>query len=779
MSDLIVTNSLRFKLICFFVSLIPAWRILHLIDCSCSDVIDIDFLDAMSFLNCGLASQIDPVQLLKNSSFSGHPQLTPLLMHLINAKLFSLNARLECILSVLLTYISVFLAFDCLNSKGKASYVLLPILAFLQFSLCLSSQFFYSYLFVSASLSQFFLTLGIWAIARLKNRLFASILMFVSGVICSSCAGSYVVACWSVFGLLLVALKRFEKPFLCSFPIGLCVSAIPMAMVYASGKIRVDPGSTPFESAARLISSLSLAFFNNTAGSLSVGWQTVAMGLISIVFLVVLSLYFAIKDKRNTPDFVYCAWGFIIFGIINLCATSAARIYISPWYCAYSVFVWTGICALAVGVLCQATKKPPSIPARGFASIVLLYCLVFYVITNRNYADKDFFRPFHSPSAESCLRNYRWAPTYAFYQLFGSKFRNMVALLRFGNQVALNRLSCFSANQTWTLQGDFILPTVQFINGNPNSAIRWINGAKLKSLPLYGDPEQLTLAMPSGSKAIWTLNFPETLRDSRLLFDLACDKNTHSKNFSVSVLDNNGAPLCPTQTFTAQSGGRNYSIPIDHKNARTITLLFESAKSETDDAGQILLKYPRLDCRFDFAKRLSDPVPALMPSNVDDAPEKYGTVVSSQYLDNSVDSWNLCDINLIGQSGLASLRGISSQSRLAYKKNANIDPNYWTEFFFDFAENEEVRPRLVMCQFTLSSGQLKSAIIPILTDSKMHRYYFELKLLQLNPGEKILFLQILPVFEPAVAEYSCGFGKLGFVRRLNKIQKTLCADGAN
>lgn len=121
------------------------------------------------------------------------------------------------------------------------------------------------------------------------------------------------------------------------------------------------------------------------------------MGLISIVFLVVLSLYFAIKDKRNTPDFVYCAWGFIIFGIINLCATSAARIYISPWYCAYSVFVWTGICALAVGVLCQATKKPPSIPARGFASIVLLYCLVFYVITNRNYADKDFFRPFHSP----------------------------------------------------------------------------------------------------------------------------------------------------------------------------------------------------------------------------------------------------------------------------------------------------------------------------------------------------------------------------------------------
>lgn len=761
------TDSRVFILICLLISLTPVIRLAFLIDFTCSNVITTDFIYSTNFLNLGLSDKPDPILMFKNSSMMGHPQLAPLFFQLLNAKFFSLNAFCNYYLCICLMYVSTLLAFDCLTPRrNQWSYTLLPLLSLLQFSLCLSSEFFYSFSLVCDTLTRLSLALGIWAIARVHNNLVAAILMFVSGCICSTCGASFVVACWSTFGLLLLALRRIERPFLISYLLGLCISALPILLISIEGKFRVDPGAAGLAIIPRFIASVGMAFLNDTAVNVEVGWKSISMGMLGLIFLLTLSAYFI--RKKNIPRFVYCCWAFALFGLLNLCCTAAGRVYISAWYCTYSVFIWSSICALAFGVL-NLQKEIYPILAKGFASVILLLCLIFYMLTNRSYADKDYFRMFHSPSAESCLRNYKWAPTYAYYQLFGSKMGSLAAYLKFGNEVSLHRLSCFAARQTWSLQGDFILPVVQFVNHNPAHYAHWITERKLKSHPGYSDPEHLTLAVPTTSKVIWTLNFPSAVKQANLHFDLAAASRTHDTSLLIKILGKDEAPLCSPVKLNANSSWHSYSIPFDSRNSAQTTIVLECTNSRNEAEEQVLLKYPTVNCKFDSWQSASAPVHTLHPSNVDNAPDDFGSIVSTQLLDTDwQNSWTLNDIQLTDTGEFSNFVGSNAQARLTYKRTLDIDPSNWTEFFIEFSESVNAKPRLCLCQFFLNNGKMKNGIIPILADEKMHRYCYELKLLQLDPGERITFMQILPVYESSLANSSFSLGKLGFARRLNR-----------
>ncbi|MBK9774092.1 MAG: hypothetical protein IPP57_25285 [Candidatus Obscuribacter sp.] len=123
-----------------------------------------------------------------------------------------------------------------------------------------------------------------------------------------------------------------------------------------------------------------------------------------------------------------------------------------------------------------------------------LFCLALYISSNRTYADKDWFRAYHAPVAASSLRNYMWAPTYAHYQLFGSKLRNRTVWKH--EELSLHKLSCFSAQQTWSMQGDFILPIVQFNKKDLGESVRCILEEDLNSHPSFMEPEHFSLVIP-------------------------------------------------------------------------------------------------------------------------------------------------------------------------------------------------------------------------------------------------------------------------------------------
>ncbi len=746
---------------CALVALLPVLRLSHLIDSTCCNVVSIDFSKAMVFINSGLAGDYAP--LLLAPSMSGHPQLVPLWIQFFFARVFELNAFSEYSCFTVMLCAAVLLIFDCLRTdEHKWSWVLLPIISFLQFSLCLSSEFFYCYSFMLDAVSRLSLALGLWSVFRVKSGWLAGILLFLAGFVCSSCMASFVIAYYLAVGLVIAALRRFEKPLLISYFLGAGVSALPVILVQAQGTFRADPGAAGTSSFLKFFATVGMAFLNDTASSVNVNFYSISLGVVGLCFLLGLSAYqFKIS---NIAKNVYCCWAIALFGLFNICCTSIGRVYISPWYCTFSIFVWTSICALALHSYFLRSGRYKFVAA-FFAAAVLLFCLVFYVQTNRSYADKDFFRLFHSPCAESCLRNYRVAPTYCYYQLFGTKMGSMETYLKFGNDLSLYRLSCFSGEQIWSIQGDFILPVVQFFNFNSKRAVSWITGKKLQSKPFYNEPEHLTLAIPCKSKVVWQLNFPDEVNSINLLLDVAGQSALRDQKLVVKMVAQDGTPICSPKAIETVSDFKFSSIKIDTLGQKSIKLVFESVGG--DDSGLVFLKYPRVRCVFAFTSPKSAPIMINTPSNLDNLPDLYGAISDVKMLAKDSRSWQLVDLDCADQSNFTEFRSRNGQARITYKRPLEIDPNYWSELFFEFYGDEKVKPRFVLCQFFFSNGKLKNAVIPIMPDSKSHRYRYELKLLQASLDERISFIQIMPAYESFDVESSFKLSNIGFARRLS------------
>ena len=87
----------------------------------------------------------------------------------------------------------------------------------------------------------------------------------------------------------------------------------------------------------------------------------------------------------------------------------------------------------------------------------------------------------------------------------------------------------------------------------------------------------------------------------------------------------------------------------------------------------------------------------------------------------------------------------------------------------EIAVPENVRPRALCCQLVINGTELKQVFIPLLKDSKLHRYVYDLKLLELNADDNIVGFKLLPVYmyqSPGDAPpLQIEIGRIGFLAR--------------
>lgn len=751
-----------FNWVCILLSLIPALRLIWLIQYNCSNVVCVDFMHSTLFLNRALSGQFDFKLVFQDSTMHGHPQLVPLTIQLISAKLCHLNALVESYACVVLFYVATYFAFECLAPvNNKLRFAFLPLLSFLEFSLCQSSEFFYCYIFVADTLTRLCIGIGLWSITRIRNNTFAAVLMMVCGILCGASAASYAVAIWAIFGLVLLAMKRLQKPFLICAALGFPISIMPVVLISLGGASRVDPGAIGPDGVARFFATAGMAFLNKTAMQVEVSPLAVSLGVFFIVVLLGLSVFIALR-RRYSGEF-YCGLAFALFGLLNLLCTSFGRTYICPWYCAFSVFILIGICSISFNILTSRDSESSERLVKVCAGAILAFCATFYVITNRTYADKDWFRAYHSPAAESCLRNYLWAPTYAHYQLLGSKLANIDRYWKYGRDLSLHRLSCFASRQTWSLQGDFILPTVQFVNGNLHKSVCWILDRNLRSKPSFGDPEHFVLAVPAKDSVVWYLNFPSNVKNANLIFDYAAVDIGKSACLNLKVIGSEGKAL-RAKTLTVDRSWRSFEDDCKEFAGQRVKLTFENSSNEDS---VILLRYPRMEADLQFTSSVEQGSEVPTPANLDKEPDKFGIVEEDFGLDNNWQkSWTLTNVKRVGGTTVNSFLSSDNQACLTYKKLLDIDTNRLNEFYFEFAEGVTTTPRFVLCQFVLNNGKLKDGIVTLMSDGKSHRYAYELKLLQLAADERVSFVQVLPHWSFSDASRQFDIGRIGFTRRV-------------
>lgn len=192
----------QFALVLFtLLSLIPVARLVIIINASCSNVVYFDFVHVMGIINAFLSNTFNYSRFFQDMSLGGHPQIAPLLFHILNAKFFGLNNLVEEYLCLGMMYSSTVLNYQLFvpETSSRWRYALLPILSFTQFTLGLSSEFFYQYSFASDAINRLAFSLGLWSIARVKNTHLAALMLIVSGFVCSTCAAGYVASCWATF----------------------------------------------------------------------------------------------------------------------------------------------------------------------------------------------------------------------------------------------------------------------------------------------------------------------------------------------------------------------------------------------------------------------------------------------------------------------------------------------------------------------------------------------------------------------------------------------------
>lgn len=760
-----IGNTLIF---CALLSLIPVMRVVSIVSSTCSNVLYFDFVHSIGVINSALSNRLSYSTFLQDFSLGGHPQVAPLMFHIMNARLFGLNALWEGYFCVALMCISTLITFVLFVPKSGSSwrFALLPILSLIQFSLCLSSEFFYPYVFANDAINRLAFGLGILAIARIKNPFIAGCVVMVCGLISATCAAGFVVSCWVSFIFAAICLRRFERSFWGCVLSGWILSFVPMLMVQLSGTSRFDPGTSALAPIGRFLTAISLALMNDTASEILVTIVTIACGLLGLFFVGALTVG-AFARRVSTVNIV-CCLSYALFGLLNLLAVSVARQYLRPWYCSFSVFFWEAVVSLAFILLLKGKfSKAPRVPSwptvLSVSAIGFFAC--FYFLTNRTYADKDWFRNLHSPAAESNLRSFLWAPTYA-----ASSYDSLAEYWKFGREVSLHNLSCFDSHQVWLMQGDFGLPTVITGKTFGDQSVHWLRGRKSSTRAEYTVPEHLFLSLPGGTYVNWVLNLPNSLKAATAMLDVCTSDNEPTeRKLVVRILDRNGQLLSGPLELRAQRNSKLYKVPLSAFRGKEIIILIENLTLGQSGSKPILVNCPKVDCRFEKANLEREIKNSLVnPCNVDNSTDQFGTVSEIKCLSRDFcNDWDKSNLRLeqLNIDGTAGFVALNDQAHLINKKPIDIKPSEWHDFFFEAASPVGLRHGFFFCEFILNSGRVKRAIIPVLPDGLKHKYTYQLKVIEAFDGEIINFVQIYPIYSEGQKPHSVRIGRVGFLKR--------------
>jgi len=767
------------KALCVSLSVVPMIRIATIIESSCSNVLYFDFIHLMWLINAVLSNKYDYARSLIDFSLGGHPQIAPLVFHILQARLFGLSALVEQYLCLILVYLSVLITFCLLvpRTTNTWRFALLPILSMAQFSLCLSSEFFYPYILASDAVNRLAFCIGVWSIISIKRPIVRGIVAGFCGLISSTCAAAFAVSCWVSFIFVAIWVRRFERVFLGLIGSGWLLSLVPVLLVHLGGDSRFSPSSNSFAPAGRFLTAICIALMNNTASEIPVTTMSTLGGLLGLLLL--LSLTISLKTTSSRGTNLACCLSYALFGLLNLLAVSIARQYLRPWFCSFSVFFWQAIVGLSFALLfapraqgCQRRASWRTL--LSIASLGLLF--FFYVSTNRTYADKDWFRSLHTPAAESNLRAFLWAPTYA-----ASTFDSLKEYWKFGREVSLHNLSCFNLHQVWLMQGDFSFPTVVTGRRYGTEGVQWLRRKGSSSPTEYTVPEHLTLSVPSGAYFSWLLDFPKGLKSATALLDV-CSKESavEGRKLVIRILSENNQVLSGPISIVPTTQSRLYRLPLTQFAGRAIKFLVDNPTPIEMRQSPILITVPRVDCRFDedyFSLEAKNSRP--IPCNVDSASDQFGVVRKIRQLNIDFHKdWSAVGFSPDSPGGNAEsiFSADNDQAHIASQKGLNIGPADWHEFFFEAALPENSRHGFFLCEFILNSGRVKKAIIPVIPDGKMHRYTFQLKLIESIAGESIDFFQLYPFYAEGHQHRTVRLGSLGFLQRDYNLPISLLGD---
>jgi len=714
---------------------------------------------------------------LKDTCFGLQCEPMTFLLMGLGVRYFEWNIRAEIIFSVFIAMATVFLLYFSIAGitfRLERLWLLVFISAF-SFSFTMMSTYTFGQSAIYSTIAFLGISLGLFAV-KIWPDTWKGIFAIVIGMWIS--VWSYGAGMFAIPILFLGLLVGFRKTkYYLGWFFSFLLINIPYWQFLAGYKVSLTSART-FPSFFRYqwITKLLGLFFSNEVYLPYPGKQPIfssnplVYGFTGIMVLCLgLWLMFRHYKMRHISLF-YTELALISFGLGPILLVSLFREGIAPWYIANSLPFWIGILFLYYSLITNEgiSQFPIGNWVKRFAYVLLFIATVLFLHSNITYQDKIFHLLTRAPASASCLRHSLTAPTYCESLLFQWTPGYPASIERLGRPLRENGLSVYSSKQEWTLQGDFLLNSVEVFPSSEYVNPFWVDAKNIVSS--WNDYHRLNLVLPSDSEITWAVQIPDQLETAEFKFSLGIFRPGNPSEYQghapwdllVKVTDENKQ----VYVFQYELNGRDFSgdssflqkaIPLEQFSGQKIKISLSAMKNDTQ-AGDLLLQTPLI---YVFTKRNpSGSVTGYQPENVLNIespasfiqlwPPKEGEERNVLFNNMKADKHNFYK-----KSGDAYMTFDNGNGYCVYNS---------TNLFITMSVDEAISYRYgnFLLRIEDINGQMTYAQfnLPFLPDSNLHTYIYPMKLHLATSPSYIEDIVFRPLGYPDRADFR--IERLGF-----------------
>lgn len=778
-----------FSLFVLYLGLWAVIRICWLIWSVGGNNLSNDYVAVVPLIDRCLLGEINFAELFSKAQVGQHFVVLPTVFHLLSAYFFDWNARAELFLGVFVNLFRSFIISDLLavSFEKKWKPLVLGVVLAMVFSVTNLSVHLYGQACFPISLSTLGFTLAVWGLVRYKGDWRAPTVMLIGGIGSAASMGN-VPACWLAIFLCLILFgyRRAQWLVFVAWLIGAIMSFAPYAvLLFESHAWKTVPHAF---SPLFFINLLGRPFSNEigyNCGRITMAEQAAEIG----IFMLALSLIAVFVQKNFSPS-VKTSITICAYGLLSVTMLSFVRTLVAPWYGTFASYFWLGLIGLLLSSVLaprvQETIEIPNteeqnssranfillsgrlqlrqIPKQKMWSSACLACLlmlpVFYFLSNRSWTDKHAYMNTRSPASESALRHYKNAPTYVESLLFQWGDGKSGLLESFARPLERHLLSSFAPHQIWSLQGDFVLPTVKVRNAIDSAVVKWIEDTAISKTVSWSHYEHSNLYIHTPNAVSWQVTFPDDLRSAKLSSAFTIGRATPQSIGTISDGASGQIYLIAadgTRTLLAQSTCSKplqwlpLNADLTKFRGQTVTLLFmcNGGRDRSDDL--CLFRYPVIEVmlkrRRSFQQaQINTPASVQVPVNTD-LDKNFGNDFEHELGLPAVKTFVSQPFVLPTPAGVGRLDG---QNKLQFQSShlafaSPIPLNKYSYFTVVMNAPRAMKKRSLGVQLSLGDGSVKAFSIPLTADAKKHKYSYELKLLELEPNSLANAVILYPV----------------------------------
>ena len=756
---------------------IAVWRACYMVSNLCANAITDDYIGIVPLVAAISSPGYNWSHFLAEATSGPHCFALPSLIYAAVARTTDWDCRTELFLGIFLTTIRCFVFAAATTNKEdivRRSFVF-AVFVLLSLGTSCTSVYMFGIPATASATGLLGMSVGLWTVVKMPGQLRALPIILLGGLVASSFGPFQTVATWLVYFMASAMLRVKNKLWYGGLFAGGVLGVLLLKAMHVTSS-----GAAPTKFSAyyfiKVLNILGRGFANNIGNSVVALPQATYAGAFGLVLLAVIGFFH--WQRRTALARLAGPLAVTVYALLGAAAISFNREAIASWYCMYTTIFWSGLTALGGLLLSNSGQKPSTedqkltsktAPLYLMASLPVLFILAAYPFTNIGYKNKDYFARDHAPSAETATRTFLSAPTYAEQVLYIPGEGNIDRIMTICGPLYCMGWGAFGHHQVWALQGDYLLPTVQIVPDKNSLPITWFKGNDPHKPAEWQDPEHLKLALDEGCRVLWNVELPAQSKSARLL-------TAASGAFRIDVFADTEEPGKVLESLTGKSAdSHSEAVDMDLSKYRGRKLLIAFSGARNSAAQPCRFEYPRLDIETVPNRPGLAAMPQLKmkPANTD-LSEQFPKYTDGDLVFNAGDVklWRAENLEIDRSQKDSSLKDVTQVhltgkgiGALTLAPGIAINENDYSYFAFGIDVPPQVKPRVFSLQIVINGGELRNVLVPLLPEGGMHKYCYDLKLLNLDPTkQQITALKLLPIYQ-RVTKCDIGLTELRFIKR--------------